>query len=143
MERRIATSQSQVKFLEDLVSPVPGEDYPLFETKQKALIFAAALGYHLQQRSSLVNRDASTAIRFDIFEKNLDDGFVACLGVATQKELGILGAQREDDLAGIFEEYASAGPDGDPEPRLGTARASPSPDRTDGRGPPSSRRRRT
>lgn len=109
MERRIATSQSQVKFLEDLVSPVPGEDYPLFETKQKALIFAAALGYHLQQRSSLVNRDASTAIRFDIFEKNLDDGFVACLGVATQKELGILGAQREDDLAGIFEEYASAG----------------------------------
>ena len=123
MERRIATSQSQVGFLEDLVTDVPGEEFPLFETKQKALMFAAALGYHLQRRNTLSARDASTAIRFDIFEKNLDDGFVACLAIATLNELSVLGANREDELAVVFEEYASAGLDeiqskvwGKPEP---------------------------
>lgn len=109
MERRIATTQTQAKILEDLVSQVPGEDFPLFETKQKALMFAAALGFYRQHRSQLHARDAGTAIRFDIFEKNLDDGFVACIAVATRNELGVLSQQCEEDLAVIFEEYASAG----------------------------------
>lgn len=109
MERRIAIAQSQTKFLEDLVADAPGETYPLFVTKQKALMFAAAIGFHLKRRSPVLNRDVSTAIRFDIFEKNLDDGFVACLGVASGNDLGVLSDQREDELANLFEEYASAG----------------------------------
>lgn len=109
MERRIATTQAQVKILEDLVSQVGGEEYSLFETKQKALMFAAALGFHRQRRTPLGAKDAATAIRFDIFEKNLDDGFVACLAVATTDELGVLAQSREDELATVFEEFASAG----------------------------------
>ena len=109
MERRIAICHTQVKFVEDLVARVPGEDFPLFETKQNALMFAAALGYHLQRRVPLNARDASSAIRFDIFEKNLDDGFVACAAIATAGELGVLGGDREDEMAGMFEEFANAG----------------------------------
>ena len=109
MDRRIATTQAQVKLLEDLVSPVPGEDYALFDTKQKALMFAAALGFHLRRSPSLTARDASAAIRFDIFEKAMDDGFVAALAVSSRGELGILAEAREDELAQLFEEYASAG----------------------------------
>jgi dnd system-associated protein 4 len=109
MERRIATGQDQIRFLEDLVTNVPGEEFPLFETKQKALMFAAALGFHLERRNPLTSRDASTAIRFDVFEKHLDDGFVSCLAVATTNQLGVLSPNREDELALIFEEYASAG----------------------------------
>jgi dnd system-associated protein 4 len=109
MERRIAICQSQLKFIEDLVTNVPGEDFSLFDTKQKAMMFAAAVGYHLQRRLPLVSRDASSAIRFDIFEKNLDDGFVACVAIATKGELGVLAANREDELGVVFEEFANAG----------------------------------
>lgn len=109
MERRIGVSPAHSRLLEDLVSSVGGEQYSLFETKQKALMFAAALGFHLNTRTPLDARDASTAIRFDIFEKNLDDGYIACLGIASLGDLGILGESRRDELATIFEEYASAG----------------------------------
>jgi dnd system-associated protein 4 len=109
MDRRIATTQAQVKTLEDLVSPVPGEDYPLFDTKQKALMFAAALGFHMARKAPLAARDQSTAIRFDIFEKALDDGFVAALAVSACGELGVLAEAREDEFAQIFEECANAG----------------------------------
>jgi dnd system-associated protein 4 len=109
MERRIGVSQAHAKTLEALVSLVGGESYPLFETKQKALMFAAALGYHISKREPLGARDAGSAIRFDVFEKNLDDGFVACLGVACARDLGVLGDSRQEELATIFEEYACAG----------------------------------
>jgi dnd system-associated protein 4 len=108
MDRRIGTTQAQSKILEDLLSQVGGEEYSLFETKQKALMFAAALGFHRQRRAPLGTRD-SNPVRFEIFEKNLDDGFVACLAVATTDELGVLAQSREDDLATVFEEFASAG----------------------------------
>lgn len=109
MDRRIAITQTQVKLLEDLISPVPGEEYALFETKQKALMFAAALGFHLGRKTVLTARDASTAIRFDIFEKVLDDGFVAALAVSACGELGVLSESRTDELAQLFEEYACTG----------------------------------
>lgn len=57
----------------------------------------------------LGTRDAGAAIRYDIFRNNLDDGFVDCLGVAVTGELGVLSIEREDELATIFEEFASAG----------------------------------
>ena len=109
MERRIGVSANQNSILEDLIRNVPGENYALFETKQKALMFAAALGYHLQRSQKLGSRDAGSAIRFDIFEKNLDEGFVHCLAVAESEDLGILSDANEEQLAVIFEEYASAG----------------------------------
>lgn len=109
MERRIAICHTQVNFVDDLVARVPGEEYPLFETKQKALMFAAALGFHLQRRVPLTARDASSAIRFDIFQKNIDDGFVACAAIATAGELGVLVGSREDEIGVLFEEYANAG----------------------------------
>lgn len=109
MERRIGISSAQASILEDLVRNVPGESYSLFDTKQKVLMFAAALGFHLARRNELGSRDAGSAIRFDIFEKNLDDGFVHCLAVAERGELSVLAEAQEEELAGIFEEYANAG----------------------------------
>jgi dnd system-associated protein 4 len=108
MDRRIAAASTYTKLLDDLVSHVPGEDYALFETKQKALMFAAAIGYQAGRRTP-GNRDASAAIRFDIFEKALDDAFVYCVGVAETETLQILGEGRADELATMFEEYANTG----------------------------------
>lgn len=109
MERRLAAAAAHAPLLDVLVNPAPGEDFPLFETKQKALMFAAALGGHVGRRTALSARDASAAIRFDIFEKALDDGFVHCLAVAETNGLGILADSREEELAQIFEEYACTG----------------------------------
>jgi dnd system-associated protein 4 len=108
MDRRIAAASTYTKFLDDLVNVVPGEEYALFETKQKALMFAAALG-HRSGRRTPGNRDASAAIRFDIFEKALDDAFVYCLGIKEFETLQILGDANVDDLATMFEEYANTG----------------------------------
>ena len=109
MDRRIAAPKALDKVLEQLVTSLPGEEIALFKTKQKALMFAAALGVHLGRREGLGDRGASTAIRYDIFEKANDDGYIGALGVAETGDLKTLGEDREEECARIFEEYAHAG----------------------------------
>ncbi|MFN8626109.1 MAG: DNA phosphorothioation-associated protein 4 [Candidatus Binatia bacterium] len=111
MERRIsAPADSGIRStLDRLTTTQPGYDFPFFETKQKALMFAAALGRHLGRRVPLGQRDAGTAIRFDIFEKAVDDGFLSALAVEEAKHLDALRETREDERATIFEEFAHAG----------------------------------
>jgi len=93
--------------LEKLTTIGPGIKTPIFSTKQKALMFAAAIGYDKNERTELESR--GEGIRFDIFQKALDDGFFDALAVAETGQLEILSEDHENDRAQIFEEYAYTG----------------------------------
>lgn len=107
MDRRISPPKDLEDLLDRLTEPPATGLPPLFLSKQKALIFAAALGYALRQRLPLERK--GTAIRMDVFEKALDDGYVNALAVAETKNLQALAVEREDERATIFEEYAHRG----------------------------------
>lgn len=111
MDRRIAAPKGKgvEALLERLTTKLPGEDFALFETKQKALMFAAAFGRSLDRRDDAAPRDSGSAIRFDIFEKAYDDSFVLALGIATANELRVLEDARQDELFSTFEAYVAAG----------------------------------
>ena len=83
----------------------------VFESKQKLLMFAAALGAHMGASVPLEQRDSGAAVRFVIFENNADDAFVYAVAVAASDSLAVL---RPDDestsrLVTTFEERAHAG----------------------------------
>jgi len=109
MERRIAPpgTAELLALLETLVTASAGRIEAIFRSKQKALMFAAALGWSVQQRKPLERR--GEPIRYTIFEGALDDGFVNALAVAEAKDLKVLGPDREDERIRIFEEYAHGG----------------------------------
>ena len=82
----------------------------LFETKQAAMMFAAAVGYRFGSRKPLDS--GGEGIRWNIFEKNRDEAFINALALAAKKDHAVLdpdGPQNEE-LATIFEEYAAGGP---------------------------------
>jgi dnd system-associated protein 4 len=109
MERRIAPpgTAELLQLLEKLVSPSQGREEGLFRSKQKALMFSAALGWNLKQRKPLERR--GEPIRYSIFEGALDDAFINALAIAETNDLKILGGERDDDRVKIFEEYAHGG----------------------------------
>jgi dnd system-associated protein 4 len=101
MERRIAPPRDFEDVLDQLI------DTGLFETKQKALMFAAGLGHHLKKRSPIDRR--GVAIRYDIFTNVLDDGYINALAVADEQDLKLLANERVEEKITIFEEYAHSG----------------------------------
>ena len=103
MDRRIAPPRD----MESLLDELTGQTYNLFDTKQKALMFAAALGKHIGRRTEIDRK--GTGIRWDIFENANDDGFINALAIAEKGELQILAPERVDERARIFEEYAHTG----------------------------------
>lgn len=106
---RIAPPKALEDELEKLVVADPQGKHPLFETKQKALMFAAALGRWRERNRESVDRKG-TAIRYDIFQRALDDGYVDALAIAaTGGDLKVLAPERDDERVTIFEEYAQAG----------------------------------
>lgn len=107
MDRRISPPRDFESLLDRLTEPSSPGAAPLFQSKQKALMFAAGLGYSLRDRSPLEKK--GTAIRLDVFEKALDDGFIGALAATESKSLQVLGADQEDERAKIFEEYAHRG----------------------------------
>lgn len=108
-ERRIAPPQKFESMLDRLIeSKDPSTaGLAIFETKQKALMFAAALGYRRGRRVPLERR--GTAIRPDIFQRDLDDAFIGALALAETGDLNVLRSDRDEERATIFEEYAHAG----------------------------------
>jgi dnd system-associated protein 4 len=106
MERRIAPAKANESIL-DRLTEVRGSDPAIFETKQKALMFAAGIGYHRGNRTPLKAR--GQGIRFDIFERDMDDAFIAALALAEANDLNVLRTERDDERAVMFEEYANAG----------------------------------
>lgn len=112
MDRRVAPPGGNDKLrgiLDRLTTQQPGYEFPFFETKQKVLMFAASLGRHMATRKPVKNRDSGSAIRFDIFQKEMDDGFIAAMAVAEENDLGALKEDAEEEMVTIFEEYAHAG----------------------------------
>ncbi len=101
MERRIAPPRD----LEDVLDELTDEG--LFETKQKALMFAAALGRHRGKRTPVERR--GVAIRYDVFGNELDDGYINALAVAEGPDLRVLGHEKAEERIRIFEEYAHTG----------------------------------
>lgn len=95
--------------LERLTTTGPRYDVPLFETKQKVLMFAAALGRYRRRKRPLSTRDSGAAIRFDIFESCSDDDFVYALAIDDSSDLKVLDTDHEDGVVRTFEEYAYAG----------------------------------
>jgi len=107
MQRRIYPPKNLENVLEKLTTVGPGIHIPIFSTKQKALMFAAALGFFRDERTKIEGR--GEGIRFDIFQKALDDGFFDALAIAETGKLEILSEEYESERADIFEEYAYTG----------------------------------
>ena len=107
MKRRIYPAKNMENILDKLTTVGPGFQVQIFSTKQKALMFAAALGYFRNEKKELEGR--GEGIRFDIFQKALDDGFFDALAIAEKENLAILSEEYENERAEIFEEYAYAG----------------------------------
>lgn len=100
-DRRLRPPESGEKTLETLVHS------RIFETKQSALTFAAALGYYLGRREPL--QKAGEGIRWQVFERSQDAAFIYALGLADAGAISILGPELEDGMVTTFEEFAAAG----------------------------------
>lgn len=106
---RVAPPKGLEDDLEKLVVADPQGRHPLFETKQKAMMFAAALARWRDADRRTVDRKG-TAIRYDIFQRALDDGYVDALAIAAHdNDLKVLAPGSDDDRITVFEQYAQAG----------------------------------
>jgi len=79
----------------------------VFETKQKGMMFAAAVGYCLQ-RDKVDTTELDTvgeAIKMDYF----DVGFIDALAVTTRNDLGAVSDERQPERVELFERYALLG----------------------------------
>ena len=109
MTGRVAPPKALEDDLEKLVVADPQGKHPLFETKQKALMFAAALAHWRDVQRRTVDRKG-IAIRYDIFQRALDDGYVDALAIAAhENDLKVLAPDRDEDRITVFEQYAQAG----------------------------------
>jgi dnd system-associated protein 4 len=110
MDRRLGNSnEPEIRRILDRLTETRPSVPAAFESKQKALMFAAALGHHRRRRTELPSRDAGSAIRFELFQRNIDDGFIHALAAAETKDLKVLDDKRVEEVATCFEEYANAG----------------------------------
>ncbi len=84
----------------------------LFSTKQKGMMFAAALGRRLggdgAELPPGITRPGE-GIRLEYFRSVDDAGFIRALAVATSGSLEILAEDRMEERIDIFERYAALG----------------------------------
>lgn len=83
----------------------------IFETKQAALTFAAALGYFRSKRRKLDS--AGEGVRWQVFERSQDTAFIFALAITSEKTINVLEPEtgNKDPVAQTFEEYAAGGLD--------------------------------
>ena len=101
-ERRIYPPREYKTLLDTLV-----DELQIFETKQKALMFAAALGTRRGEQEPVSAR--GEGIRIDIFQRGFDDTFIDVVAVVITGDLHVLANDRREERITIFEESASAG----------------------------------
>ncbi len=77
------------------------------QTKQKALMFAAALGAYQNRREPFSS--AEEPIRWQIFENNGDDAFIYALAIAETGGFEVLADEDGERYVSLFEEYANGG----------------------------------
>jgi dnd system-associated protein 4 len=83
----------------------------VFQTKQKGMMFAAAVGYGLcGDRLGEVGNDQldGEGIRLEYF-RDFDDAFIDALAVTVAGDLGVMAPAREEERVEIFEKYAYLG----------------------------------
>lgn len=82
------------------------KDAGVFETKQKGMMFAAALGFlkHKGERPELPAM--GEGIRLEYFRSTNDEPFIDALAVAEVGDLEILAEARKNERLEIFERYA-------------------------------------
>lgn len=87
------------------------KDDGLFETKQKGMMFAAAVGYALRKDhpGGIEPKGYGEGIRIEYFERVRDAGFIDALAVAERHDLHFLADERSDDRTDLFERYAAVG----------------------------------
>ena len=86
----------------------PESERPIFTTQRDFLCFAAVLGFHAGERTSLGPKTLDLDGRvFDNHEASRD--IVYLVALAGSREPGILHPEREDDLVAVFEEFAATG----------------------------------
>lgn len=109
MMGRIAPPRALEDDLEKLVVADPQGKHALFETKQKALMFAAALARWRDAERRPVDRKG-TAIRYDVFQRSMDEGYIDALAISVEDgDLKVLAPDSDDDRVTYFEQYAQSG----------------------------------
>ena len=84
----------------------------VFETKQKGMMFAAALGAQMVEAEggTLAELEGTgEGIRMEYFSSARDDGFVDALAVAHVQGLGVLDPDKVSERIRIFEQLAMLG----------------------------------
>ena len=87
------------------------DSFDIFETKQKGLMFAAAVGFALH-RNELNSTSVSLygeGIRLHYFSSPQDEGFIDAIAVASFGDLNILDPERQPDRIELFEKCAFLG----------------------------------
>ncbi len=87
------------------------DEAQIFETKQKGLMFAAAVGYalHHDKVDSTDLDSYGEGIRLQYFQSQQDDGFIDALAVAKANELTILDPEKQSERIDLFERCAYLG----------------------------------
>jgi dnd system-associated protein 4 len=106
--------RDRIRPIQELEKPVLEslKDSGLFATKQKGMMFAAALGYSLRGKGlsqETTDPKFGEGIRIEYFASVLDDGFIDALAVASTGSLDVLAEDRQEERIELFERYAAAG----------------------------------
>ncbi len=80
----------------------------IFETKQKAMMFAAAVG-RAMKRDVKDRGKQGEGIRMEYFERARDAAFIDALGVTASTDLAALDSSRDEERVETFEKYAAGG----------------------------------
>ncbi len=85
------------------------KDDGVFESKQKGLMFAAAVGFalHRDELDGLEVEQFGEGIRLSVFGD--DEAFIEALAAATREDLAVLAAERQVERVEMFEKYAVLG----------------------------------
>lgn len=83
----------------------------IFETKQKGMMFAAAIGFAMfrDQLASTVIDHYGEGIRMEYFRSPQDDGFIDAISVALSNDLAILAPEKQEERIDTFERLTYLG----------------------------------
>lgn len=104
MSDRIAPPAETESILDDL------KRLGVFATKQKAMMFAAAVGYAMRDNvPPSAPSAAGEGIRLEYFERARDAGFIDALAVADANDLRVLSEEAQGKRVALFEALANSG----------------------------------
>ena len=98
------------KDLEEVLDRLKDDDR-IFETKQKGMMFVAALGYSLfkDKVDSSEIESYGEGIKMMYFQKPQDEGFIDALSVAKSTDLKSLDPEMQEERVDLFERCAFLG----------------------------------